>query len=58
MAGNRFGYTGVDSSRRITAREEMTMWLSFFTIATVASLGLGVAAFIFHNATQEEYPQG
>ena len=32
------------------------MWLSFFTIATGAALGLGFAAFMFPNATQEELP--
>jgi hypothetical protein len=34
------------------------MWLSFFAIATMASLGLGFAAFMLQNATQEEYPHG
>ena len=34
------------------------MWLSFFTIAALASFGLGIAAYLLQNATQEEYPQG
>ena len=42
--------------RRTSAKEETTMWLSFFTIATVASIGLGLAAFMLQNATQEELP--
>ena len=58
MARNRWRYIGVESSRRISNREETTMWLSFFTIAAVASLGLGIAALMLQNATQEEYPQG
>jgi hypothetical protein len=36
----------------------MTMWLSFFTIATAASVCLSVAAVIVQTAGQEEYPQG
>ena len=58
MARNLFGYTGVEASRRIITREKTTMWLSFFSIATAVSLGLGIAAYKLQNATQEEFPQG
>ena len=34
------------------------MWLSFFTLAAAASLGLSIAAYLLQNATQEKYPQG
>jgi hypothetical protein len=34
------------------------MWLSFFTLAAAASLGLGIGAFLLQNATRENFPQG
>lgn len=58
MARNQSAYKGVDRRRRTSIREDTTMWLSFFTLAAAASLGLGIAAFLLQNATQENYPQG
>ena len=56
MSRNQPAYIGVDRGLRTSIRED-TMWLSFFTLAAAASLGLSIAAYLLQNATQEKYPQ-